>query len=76
MGYHPDRKRRALYDHKWERASKAFLAEYPWCNDCGKIATEVHHKQKHRGDHGLFWDETNWMPLCHRCHSKRTGRGE
>ena len=75
-GWQRDKTRQAMYDHRWERERKAFLAEHPWCHDCGGPATEVHHKKKHEGDPILFWDRSNWMPLCHRCHSKRTGRGE
>jgi 5-methylcytosine-specific restriction protein A len=22
----------------------------------------------------LFWDQSNWQPLCHTCHSKKTAR--
>ena len=29
----------------------------------------------HRGDMKLFWDESNWQPLCESCHNQKTGRG-
>jgi 5-methylcytosine-specific restriction protein A len=22
----------------------------------------------------LFWDSSNWQPLCHECHSSKTAR--
>ncbi|MFR3634507.1 MAG: HNH endonuclease [Sutterella sp.] len=28
----------------------------------------------HKGDMALFWDQSNWQPLCHTCHSKKTAR--
>ena len=75
-GWQRDKARQSMYNHKWERASKAFLSEHPWCHDCGGVAVEVHHVHKHQGDTSLFWDENNWMGLCHSCHSARTRRGE
>jgi len=38
-------------------------------------ATVVDHIIPHRGDERLFWDETNWQPLCKQCHDKKTGAG-
>ena len=37
-------------------------------------ATVVDHIKEHKGDYGLFWDESNWQSLCASCHSgiKRT----
>ena len=37
-------------------------------------ATDVDHITPHRGDRQLFWDESNWQPLCHRHHSMKTAR--
>lgn len=76
-----DRQVQGMYNHRWQRESKAYLAEHPWCEDClakgiYEPATEVHHKVKHRGNARLFWDKNNWMGLSHTCHSIRTGKGE
>ncbi|WP_400245601.1 HNH endonuclease [Niallia sp. JL1B1071] len=40
----------------------------------GKLekATVVDHIVPHRGDQDLFWDETNWQPLCKSCHDRKT----
>ncbi len=27
------------------------------------------HIKPHRGDLALFWDRTNWQPLCNPCHN-------
>lgn len=35
-------------------------------------ATVVDHIVHHRGDKTLFWDESNWQPLCKKCHDKKT----
>ncbi|WP_415405336.1 HNH endonuclease [Tateyamaria sp. SN3-11] len=37
---------------------------------CGQRATLVDHITPHKGDTNLFWDRTNWQPLCITCHSK------
>ncbi|MCG8990866.1 HNH endonuclease [Laribacter hongkongensis] len=42
-------------------------------------ATVVDHITPHRGDQRLFWDSSNWQPLCASCHSgakQREERGE
>ena len=68
------------YDARWRRARKAFLGRHPLCVECqrdGKLtpATVVDHIVPHRGDQKLFWDQTNWQPLCKDCHDKKTGSG-
>ena len=69
------------YGGRWQRASKLFLAEHPLCVTCearGLVvaASQVDHIQRHGGDDALFWNEENWQALCHRCHSRKTARGE
>ena len=68
------------YDARWKKARDLFLKEHPLCAFCraeGKIvpATVVDHIIPHRGDHRLFWDQTNWESLCKECHDKKTGAG-
>ena len=65
------------YSSKWQSARKRFLANYPLCKECqieGKLtqATVVDHIKPHRGDEKLFWDISNWQPLCKKCHDKKT----
>ena len=69
------------YDSKWRAARMRFLRHHPLCAECmrqGRItpATVVDHIVPHRGNERLFWDETNWQPLCKSCHDQKTGRGE
>ena len=81
-GQHPEEIRSAAergYGPKWNRARKRFLKKNPLCVECMKEgryvkATDVDHIKAHRGDPVLFWDESNWQPLCHSCHSKKTRR--
>jgi 5-methylcytosine-specific restriction protein A len=66
------------YNSQWQKARKQFLRLNPLCRDCqrnGKLnpATVVDHIKPHRGDKVLFWDESNWQPLCKQCHDKKTG---
>lgn len=69
------------YDRRWEKFRAAYLKEHPLCVDCLKEnrlipATEVHHIQKLAEYPELKYVENNLMALCHKCHSKRTARGE
>ena len=68
------------YGRKWKAARDDFLKRHPLCAKCyqeGKLtpATVVDHITPHRGDAALFWDESNWQPLCKACHDKKTGEG-
>ena len=61
------------YGHKWRKLRKAFLSTHPlcvFCNTKGRIAqaTVVDHIIPHKGDQRLFWDVSNWQPLCKKCH--------
>lgn len=65
------------YNNAWRRARKVFLQEHPLCAECerkGLItpATVVDHIKPHKGDRELFWDESNWQPLCKSCHDRKT----
>jgi len=57
------------YDTKWDKARKTYLVAHPRCARCGAPATVVDHVTPHRGDMKLFWQRSNWQPLCTRCHS-------
>lgn len=79
---HPEYTRSAHrrgYGSRWERESKKFLEAHPLCVRCMQKdppryvkATVVDHIIPHRGDPKLFWDRSNWQPLCKRCHDQKT----
>lgn len=64
------------YDKRWQRLSKWYLDGCPSCQDCGELATEVHHIIKISVRPDLRLDEANCMALCRACHQRRTARGE
>ena len=74
---HPEESRNASdrgYGRAWQKARKRFLETHPLCVECMKEgryvkATDVDHIIPHRGDETLFWDRSNWQPLCHKHHS-------
>lgn len=61
------------YGYRWQKERERFLMANPLCCYCQERgvtteATVVDHKVPHRGDQALFWDRSNWQPLCKRCH--------
>ena len=69
------------YDGRWRKAREAFLAKHPICAYCAKNgeltrAAIVDHIIPHRGDKSLFWDSSNWQPLCAKCHDTVKKREE
>jgi 5-methylcytosine-specific restriction protein A len=67
------------YGRRWQRESKRFKADHPFCAECARsrrktLATQTDHIVPHRGDPQLFWRESNWQPLCGECHSRKTAR--
>src|SRR6516165_759128 len=68
------------YTTAWEKAREAYLRRYPLCAICLTAdiltaATVVDHIIDHKGNHDLFWDESNWQPLCKLCHDRKTAAG-
>lgn len=59
------------YTSKWREARAAFLQHHPRCA-CGSHASAVDHIIPHKGDKALFWDRSNWQPMCKRCHDRKT----
>ena len=63
--------RKRGYTNTWDIERAAFLVENPKCATlgCANSATVVDHIKPHRGNQCLFWDRSNWQPLCTHCHS-------
>ena len=78
---HPEEVRSAAgrgYGAAWQKARRQYLEAHPLCVMCeeeGKYvkATVVDHIIPHRGDPELFWDQSNWQPLCKHHHDMKTG---
>lgn len=69
------------YGYRWQQARERFLAEHPLCVMCSRegrvtAATVVDHVVPHRGDERLFWDRSNWQPLCKAHHDGAKQRAE
>lgn len=68
-----------MYNHQWVKVRARFLKENPLCLECykqGRItpANVVDHITPHKGDERLFWDQSNYQPLCKKCHDTKTAK--
>lgn len=69
------------YGSRWQKARHYFLLKHSLCVYCEKqgrttAATVVDHIKPHKGDMELFWDSSNWQPLCKMCHDSIKAREE
>ena len=75
-----DRKRnpkhRQFYNSKaWKTLSAKKMQDAGYrCEQCGELATEVHHVQTLEENWRRRMDYTNLKALCHRCHDEIHGR--
>lgn len=67
------------YDSRWQKVRRSFLASHPLCADPFGVhgaspvaAQQVDHITPHKGDQQLFWDRTNWQPLCTSCGGRKS----
>ena len=65
------------YNARWRKARYHYLTRNPLCVEClgnGRTtaASVVDHIVDHKGNQGLFWDESNWRALCKSCHDAKT----
>lgn len=65
------------YNTRWQKARRIYLNNHPFCKRCLDSgiytpATVVDHIIPHKGDKDLFWEQSNWQPLCKRCHDRKT----
>lgn len=67
------------YGYRWQKAREGYLRHHPLCAEHERRgefvqATIVDHIIPHKGDKELFWDSSNWQPLCKQCHDAKTAR--
>jgi 5-methylcytosine-specific restriction protein A len=67
------------YTTQWSNASSLFLQANPLCRACEQrgIVTAAYctdHIVPHKGNMELFWDQSNWQPLCRQCHAVKSAR--
>ena len=67
------------YNYRWQKARITWLKSNPLCRDHSargfvKAAEVIDHIIPHGGDQVLFWDKTNWQPLCKSCHDRKTAK--
>lgn len=67
------------YGPRWKKVRANYLRSHPLCVDPDRqhvgrvvLATDLDHKEPHKGDMVLFWNPLNWQGLCHECHSRKT----
>ena len=65
------------YGSRWQKARATFLKRSPLCVECQRkgfvtLARIVDHLIPHKGNQALFWDTSNWQPLCKSCHDVKT----
>ena len=69
------------YNSRWRKARLHYLQQNPLCIMCKQsghtnAATVVDHIKPHKGDTTLFWEVSNWQPLCAIHHNSTKQRGE
>jgi len=62
------------YGTRWQRFSKRFLRDNPWCSRCGAPARQVHHLDGLGPKGPLGFEPSNCEALCGSCHSSQTAK--
>ena len=59
---------------EWKTYRFRFLHHNPYCYLCMQPSRIVDHIKNHNGNEELFWNITNFMPMCKLCHDTVTGK--
>ncbi len=70
---HRGSSRQRGYTWQWNKASAKYRIDNPICvcceaHDVVVPVRVVDHIVPHKGDEYLFWQRSNWQPLCGWCH--------
>lgn len=64
-----------IHSRRWLKKRTAYIKEHPLCENCGKLAEEVHHIRplnEFRNDPHMMemmcFDDDNLQSLCKECH--------
>jgi len=75
-----ERPNKELYqDKRWYAIRRDLVREGATCMYCGASSgkenrLEVHHIQRPKGNEDLFFNRSNLLVICHKCHLRITGR--
>ena len=62
----------------WRMAREAYRSKKIFCERCGDVGTQVHHKKRltfeNMNDPMIALDSSNLMLLCDACHEKEHGK--
>lgn len=61
---------RAVALIKYRKVRASYLEANPYCEVCGRLANQLHHKKGRIGDR--LFDEKFFLATCDKCHSKIT----
>lgn len=64
--------RQAMYNTNWVKYRIRFLHHNPQCYCCPNKSNIIDHIVPHKGNPELFWDITNFIPVCTTCHNTIT----
>lgn len=80
MAKTPAQKHRAKIKRKRNEADRLFqevcLKRNPYCEACGKQATQIHHFVPRSLSNNLRYDLNNGISLCKGCHHKHHAAGD
>lgn len=67
--------RQAMYNTpEWKTYRFRYLHHNPTCYTCGAPSKVLEHVIPHKGNTDLFWNITNIIPLCTKCHNYVTAK--
>lgn len=66
--------RQSMYSKEWINYRFRFLHHNPNCYCCVNKSSVVDHIVAHKGNLDLFWNITNFIPLCNICHNTITAK--